>query len=348
MNNKLYIITGPAGVGKSTVSKEIAETLEKTVLIEGDDIYNQFISGRISPYKEEAPLDLFWQNCTALINNYLKDGYTVIFNYIVKQKELEKLKQIFKEYYIIFAVLLTDEETIIKRDKERPVDCQMGERSLILLQEFIEENYCRDNILDTTKLSISEIADKIIKDKRFHLNKIKLEEIKKPEDILQYMKDNIEYGWLDSNGEEHIGNMKGFRTLYRTSSLETILKHKLGTCIEQVWLMKYLFDKLQIPSKMFCTRIYEGKDFNKLEEEEHMHCFLLYYVNDKVYHMEHPNFKCIGIYEYNKEEEAIQKINAYYEEMSGSTARPVTEFFTVEPNLTFKEFNMYINHLDEK
>ncbi|MBR3281612.1 MAG: (d)CMP kinase [Clostridia bacterium] len=41
--SKLYIITGPAGVGKSTISKKIAESLSKSVLIEGDDIYSQVI-----------------------------------------------------------------------------------------------------------------------------------------------------------------------------------------------------------------------------------------------------------------------------------------------------------------
>ena len=33
----LYIITGPAGVGKSTISKKIAESKKKSVLIEGDE-----------------------------------------------------------------------------------------------------------------------------------------------------------------------------------------------------------------------------------------------------------------------------------------------------------------------
>ena len=36
---RLYVITGPAGIGKSTISKKIAETKNKSVLIEGDDIY---------------------------------------------------------------------------------------------------------------------------------------------------------------------------------------------------------------------------------------------------------------------------------------------------------------------
>lgn len=177
---------------------------------------------------------------------------------------------------------------------------------------------------------------------------MKIENIKTPEDILEFMKSNIKYGWLDINNEEHIGNMKGFRSLYRTSTLEEILDHKIGTCIEQVYLMNHLLDKINIPNKMFCTRIYEGEDFNDLEADEHMHCFVLYYLNDKVYQIEHPNWERIGIYEYENEESAIDKINEYYIEMAGGHARPVTEFFDVEPNLTFKEFNGYINNLDKK
>lgn len=177
---------------------------------------------------------------------------------------------------------------------------------------------------------------------------MKIENIKTPEDILEFMKSNIKYGWLDINDEEHIGNMKGFRSLYRTSSLEEVLIHKIGTCIEQVYLMKTLLDKINVMNKMFCTRIYEGEDFNDLEADEHMHCFLLYYLNGKVYQIEHPNWERIGIYEYNKEEEAIDKINQYYIEMSGGYARPVTQFFEVIPNLSFKQFNNYINSLDKK
>lgn len=37
----LYIITGPSGVGKSTISKELAKKSNKSALIEGDDIYHQ-------------------------------------------------------------------------------------------------------------------------------------------------------------------------------------------------------------------------------------------------------------------------------------------------------------------
>lgn len=176
---------------------------------------------------------------------------------------------------------------------------------------------------------------------------MQLDKIKTPNDILEFMKENIKYGWIDINGEKHIGNMKNFRRLYRTSSIEETLNNKIGTCIEQVYLMSNLLNKINIPNKMFCTRVYEGKDFNNLEEKEHMHCFVLYYLGGKVYQIEHPNWEKIGIYEFESEEQAINEINDYYVKMAEGKSRPVTEFFEVEPNLSFKEFNNYINELDE-
>ena len=136
--------------------------------------------------------------------------------------------------------------------------------------------------------------------------------IKSPQDILQYLNEHITYGWLDINGEIHINNMKNFRKLYRTSSLDETLQHGIGTCIEQVYLISYLLNRIGIQNEMYCTRIYEGIDFNNEDEEEHMHCFVLYYLNDKVYHLEHPNVEKIGIYEYNSLDEALQTINDFY------------------------------------
>ena len=75
--------------------------------------------------------------------------------------------------------------------------------------------------------------------------------------------------------------------------------------------------------------------------------FILYYFNDKVYQIEHPNWERVGIYEFDSEEDAINKINQIYIEMAEGQPRPVTEFHTVEPNLSFKQFNGYINSLDK-
>ena len=96
--NKLFIITGPAGVGKTTISNKLASSLSKSVLIEGDTVYNFFVGGRISPWKENAPIELFWENCIYLINSYLEKGYDVVFNYIISDENLKLLKEKFKNY----------------------------------------------------------------------------------------------------------------------------------------------------------------------------------------------------------------------------------------------------------
>ena len=175
---------------------------------------------------------------------------------------------------------------------------------------------------------------------------IKIEDIKSPEDILQFMNDNIKYGWIDKDNNKHIDTMKEFRKKYITMSLEDTLRYNLGCCIEQVYLMHYLLDNLNIQNKMFCCRIYEPNDYNNLDEDEHMHCFILYYLNNKVYHLEHPNFDKKGIYEFNSEEDAINSIVKYYIELSGGIDRPTTQFYDVPTGLSFKEFNNYINSLD--
>lgn len=45
--SRLYILTGPPGVGKSTISRGLAERLEKSVLLEGDDFYHQVVGGYV-------------------------------------------------------------------------------------------------------------------------------------------------------------------------------------------------------------------------------------------------------------------------------------------------------------
>lgn len=140
--------------------------------------------------------------------------------------------------------------------------------------------------------------------------------------------------------------MKNFRRLYRTSSVEENISQGIGTCIEQVYLMSMLLNNLNISNKMYCTRVYESRDFGCLEAEWHIHCFVLYYLDGKVYQIEHPNWEKVGIYEYESEEEAIDKINEYYVNMSKGCARPVTQFYEVELNMSFKDFNNYINSLE--
>lgn len=58
---------------------------------------------------------------------------------------------------------MVDEKTLLKRDSYRPKDCQMGDRCLTLLNDFNENGYNSNNILDTSSLSVNETITHITK-----------------------------------------------------------------------------------------------------------------------------------------------------------------------------------------
>ena len=91
----LYLITGPAGVGKSTISQQISKSLDKSVLLEGDEFYHHVVNPDISAWKEGNHLDIFWKEVENSIKLYLENGYDVIFNYIIDywRKRLFKIKR---------------------------------------------------------------------------------------------------------------------------------------------------------------------------------------------------------------------------------------------------------------
>lgn len=165
----LYIITGPAGVGKSTISQGLAKRSQKSALIEGDNIYHQVIGGYAQAWKPENHLKTFWKICINTIKIYLEDGFDVVFNYIISPKNIELIKSSIQNYNIKVVILLTDESTLLSRDKQKPINCQMNERCLTLLNNFKNRNYNPKNILDTSNLSIDETLNIIENENRFIL-----------------------------------------------------------------------------------------------------------------------------------------------------------------------------------
>ena len=99
----------------------------------------------------------------------MEDGFDVVFNYIVTPENIQLIKSSIQNYNIKFIVLLTDESTLLSRDKQRPIDCQMNERCLTLLNNFKNRNYNSKNILDTTNLSVDETLNLIENENRFIL-----------------------------------------------------------------------------------------------------------------------------------------------------------------------------------
>lgn len=162
-------------------------------------------------------------------------------------------------------------------------------------------------------------------------------------DLMNFMNQNITYGWKDCNQDLHFNNLKGFRESYRISSINEMLETGLGTCIEQAKLIKYFFDKIGLENKIYCHRRYETEE--NADNEVRMHCFVLFKHNDYWYHFEHSNRPKRGIHKYESVESAIKDITSGFEI---TDIRKLTEISEIPDGLTFKEFNEYVNQFDKE
>ncbi len=138
MKNTVYIISGPAGVGKSTTSKKLVQRLDRSAYISGDDVSHITVNGRGKPWLDKDTLDLTWKNILSLTKNLLDYEYNVVIDYVAFPKEVNWFSQELcnREIRMVYVVLLADKDTIIFRDRLRIEEEQMGERSLRLLEEF--------------------------------------------------------------------------------------------------------------------------------------------------------------------------------------------------------------------
>jgi adenylate kinase family enzyme len=171
MKGKVFIISGPAGVGKSTTAKKFAEGLKKSAYISGDSISHMPVSGREKPWESDNAKELVWKNIVSLCNNFLDAEYDVIIDWVafwddVKKYTTQWIKQGIEVRYVI---LWADEEIHLDRDLQRPTDIQMGERVTILRNEFLQSDTPSYFFLDNTSVNPESIIQHIQEKSQFLL-----------------------------------------------------------------------------------------------------------------------------------------------------------------------------------
>lgn len=161
---KIYVITGPAGVGKSTITNALAEKLEKCAVLEGDEIYHQVKSGCVSPWLEGNHVDLMWKNMLMLAENYLSAGFDVILNYIIYADDLEEIKSALSQYEIHFIVLMAERDTVAARDIARGEEFAVN-RVDKHIAKFLSQGYGKYQFLHTDNKTIDEEVQEILSGK---------------------------------------------------------------------------------------------------------------------------------------------------------------------------------------
>ncbi|WP_221791050.1 MULTISPECIES: hypothetical protein [Paenibacillus] len=109
----------------------------------------------------------------SLTRNLLEQNYDVVIDYITFPSEIEWLVQQLTDFQfrVVYVVLLVDRSTLIARDKLRPSEAQMGERSLDLLKEFETCSELKEQYKLYTQLyrreQVSEIVEELRNNLRF-------------------------------------------------------------------------------------------------------------------------------------------------------------------------------------
>lgn len=170
MENCVYIISGPPGVGKSSVSNELAYTYDRSAVIEGDRIYLMIRSGLVAPWEDDGYyMDLFWDNVISITGNLIDRGITVIIEYVIFEEQIKKIYEFLKtkQIKLKYCVLLAEEQTLKERDLSRNEIERTGGLSIKSRNEFLSKNIKDNHLLHTDNLDIKEIANIIKSSDRF-------------------------------------------------------------------------------------------------------------------------------------------------------------------------------------
>ncbi|MDQ0974638.1 gluconate kinase [Neobacillus niacini] len=164
----IYLISGPCGVGKSTLTKELLRNVKKSALIKGDDFLSIYDKDSEPPWDEM--LMIMWKNILSLTQNLLQHNFNVIIDTVVED-ELEWFCKHFAylNLKIKYVVLLAEENILIERLNRRG-DPFLIDRSLFLLNKLEREPANSKHLYNTSYKKPAEIIEDILNSSSFIYN----------------------------------------------------------------------------------------------------------------------------------------------------------------------------------
>lgn len=211
--------------------------------------------------------------------------------------------------------------------------------------QIFEPDYYVENTIEDYKNQYDRQLDSallLINTRMKNDRKEQFLKIQTPEELMEYLDNNISYGWIDRNGKKYINTLSHVRENYRTSTINEIFETGLVTCAEDAKLIKYCLDRLGYETKLYCHRAYETEE--NFDKTVKMHCFVLFKKDNNWYHFEHSMTPIKGIHKYDTIEEALNWITSKW----NKNERKLAEIDDIPEHLTFKELNEYVNQFDIK
>ena len=164
----ICLITGPAGSGKSSTSKALANKFERSAVIEVDNLRTMIKGGRVRPYpyNEEVELQasLIVKNACDMANNFIEKGFNVFIDGVLGRKMLEQYSNFFKDKNFKAFLLMPSLEALLRRFDDRGDDKELRERTIELHKSFLEkQDKLNCHVINSSDQTLEETVDEIYK-----------------------------------------------------------------------------------------------------------------------------------------------------------------------------------------
>lgn len=159
----IIILNGPCGVEKSMVAQLMAEQLDNTIYIKGDDVFNMIVNSEIIP----EHIMLTERNMLSLIRSFVENGYkNYIIDFVYEEQYclyrfVTELKKYVSDVFVI-RLFCNLKENIRRDSKRKPEDICGRERVIELNKVFSNVDEKLGHVVDNILLSPNKTVEVIM------------------------------------------------------------------------------------------------------------------------------------------------------------------------------------------
>jgi len=169
LSSQIVVISGPPGIGKTAVIKQMCQKLSRVAHISVDKLRKFVGAGYYSPDKwtkaVEQQYRLAHKNTIDLAKNFSREGYLVFIDDVFQNEWKNDFQNVLKNYKVYFIFLSADLETVLKRNELRKGYAVKKDVVRRLYEKLSKENTKKQGwiIINSRNLNIEETATEILK-----------------------------------------------------------------------------------------------------------------------------------------------------------------------------------------